>query len=61
MIAQLIALLKSRCTPKRGQTITEYVIVAGMLMASLAILMFFLATFREYGGRVLDLTASEYP
>ena len=46
---------------RRGQATVEYIVVAGMLIATLAILVVFLATFREYGGRVLDLAASEYP
>lgn len=44
-----------------GQTALEYLITAGMLIASVAILAVFLYTFKEYGGRVLDLVASEYP
>jgi Flp pilus assembly pilin Flp len=44
-----------------GQTAVEYVIIAGMLMAAVAIMAVFLYTFREFGGRVLDLAASEYP
>ncbi len=39
----------------------EYLVVAVMLMASTAILTVFLYSFREFGGRVLDLVASEYP
>jgi hypothetical protein len=39
----------------------EYVIVAAMLVAATAILAVFLYSFREFGGRVLDLVASEYP
>ena len=46
---------------RAGQAMTEYVVVAGMLLASLAILMVFFGTFREYGTRVLDLLGSEYP
>ena len=46
---------------RSGQTATEYVIVAGMVIASLAILVVFLVSFREYGGRILELMASEYP
>ena len=46
---------------RRGQATVEYVIVAGMLIASLAILVVFLYSFKEYGGRVLDLAGSEYP
>ena len=39
----------------------EYVIVAGVLVAMVAVLSVFLYTFREQSGRVLDLVASEYP
>jgi len=45
----------------RGQAMTEYVVIAGLLMASLGILTVFFATFKEYGGRVLALVSSEYP
>jgi hypothetical protein len=46
---------------KSGQTMVEFMVVAGMVLASLAILTLFLTTFREYGTRVLDLVGSEYP
>jgi hypothetical protein len=39
----------------------EYVIVAAVLVSLVAVCAVFLYTFREYGGRVLDLVASEYP
>ena len=39
----------------------EFVVVAGMLLATMAIMMIFLGTFREYGTRVLNLVGSEYP
>jgi hypothetical protein len=39
----------------------EYAIIAGMLVASLAILVVFLFSFKEYGGRILDFAGSEYP
>ncbi|MGQ9662152.1 MAG: Flp family type IVb pilin [Kiritimatiellia bacterium] len=44
-----------------GQTMLEYVIIAGMLTAMVAILAVFLYVFREHSGRVLNLLASEYP
>ena len=44
-----------------GQTIVEYVIIAGMMIATVAILAVFLYVFREHSGRVLNLLASEYP
>ncbi len=46
---------------KAGQVMIESVIIAGMLIASIAIFAVFLYTFKEYGGRILDLVASEYP
>ncbi|MEI6149774.1 MAG: hypothetical protein WCS01_11795 [bacterium] len=46
---------------KRGQAMVEFVVVAGMVLASLAVLTVLLMTFREYGTRVLDLVGSEYP
>ncbi|MBU0714403.1 MAG: hypothetical protein KJ964_03470 [Verrucomicrobia bacterium] len=45
----------------RGQAMAEYVIIVGLLMAALGILTFFFVTFKEYGGRILALVASEYP
>ncbi len=51
----------SRDQGKRGQAMVEFMVVAGMVMASLAILWVFLATFKEYGTRVLTLVGSEYP
>jgi hypothetical protein len=46
---------------RRGQAATEYVVVAGVLIATIAILVVFLGAFRENGGRILQLAASEYP
>lgn len=46
---------------KCGQAMVEFVVVAGMMVAAVAILMVFFGTFREYGTRVLDLVGSEYP
>ena len=45
----------------RGQAMTEYVVIAGLLMASLGMLTFFFVTFKEYGSRILALVSSEYP
>jgi hypothetical protein len=54
--------MKTRAAQRRsGQALVEYVIVAAMMVAALAILAVFLYTFREFGGRVLSLVASEYP
>ena len=44
-----------------GQTTVEYAVVAGVLLASLAVLTLFLTTFREYGVRILEMVASDYP
>jgi len=46
---------------KAGQAIVEYLVVAGILLATLAILSLFFSTFGEYGERILNLGASEYP
>lgn len=46
---------------RSGQALVEYVVIAGMLLATVAIMIVFLGTFREYGNRVLDLVGSEYP
>ncbi len=50
-----------RTRARAGQVMTEYVVVAGMVLASVMILALLLYTFKEYGGRVLNLVASEYP
>ena len=56
------ALLERRFTAsRRGQAMVEYAIVAGMLVVSLTILVVFLFSFKEYGGRILDFAGSEYP
>ena len=39
----------------------EYAIVAGILVATVALLSLFLYTFKEYSGRVIDLVAAENP
>lgn len=44
-----------------GQALVEYLVVAGMLLASLAILTLFLTTFKEYGYRILEMVGSDYP
>ena len=57
----MVSVTRSPKSGKRGQTMVEFMVVAGMVMASLAILTVFLATFKEYGTRVLNLVGSEYP
>jgi len=44
-----------------GQAMVEYLVVAGMLLAALAVLALFLVTFQEYGYRILDMVGSDYP
>ena len=46
---------------RHGQAMLEYVVVSGMIVASVAILALLLYTFKQYGGRILNLVASEYP
>jgi len=41
--------------------LTEFVVVMASLLLALVMVSLFLYTFREYGGRVLNLVASEYP
>ena len=48
---------RNRC----GQAVIEYMILAVLLIVTASILAVFLYSFRENGGRVLDLAASEYP
>jgi len=54
-------LAQGRSVGRAGQAMIEYAITAGMLVLAVSILAVFLYAFREYGGRVLDLVASEYP
>ena len=46
---------------RNGQATTEFVTMMGLLMLVLVMLALLLYTFREYGGRVMDLVGSEYP
>lgn len=39
----------------------EYVMVVGMLLALVSVMALLLYTFKENGGRVLDLIASDAP
>jgi len=52
---------RNRHPNRRGQATVEFVVVAAMLVATLAILVVFLFSFKEYGGRIMDLAGSEYP
>lgn len=46
---------------REGQTLAEYAIMAGMMLAIVAILAVFMYTFRGHSTRILDLVASECP
>jgi len=46
---------------RRGQALTEFVTMVGLLMLVGTMLALLLFTFKEYGGRVLDLVGSEFP
>lgn len=46
---------------KKGQTMVEYMIITVMLVFSLSVMAVFLFTFREFGSRVLDLVAADFP
>ena len=48
-------------TGRSGQALTEFAVVMVSLLLVLVMVSLFLYTFREYGGRVLNLVASEYP
>ncbi len=50
-----------RGTRRQGQATTEFVTMMGLLMLVLVMLALLLYTFKEYGGRVMDLVGSEYP
>jgi len=52
---------RRRRAARRGQAMIEYVVISAMLLAAVAILAVFLYTFKQHGGRVLDLVAYEYP
>jgi len=46
---------------RSGQAMIEYMITAAALVLMVLIFAVFLYTFKEHGGRVLNLVASEYP
>ncbi len=46
---------------RAGQAMMEFLLVASAVLALTAIMAVLLFSTREYGGRVLDLIASEYP
>lgn len=46
---------------RSGQAISEYTVVAGMIIAMVVILSLLLEAFKSHGWRLLNLVASEYP
>ncbi len=46
---------------RRGQTLVEYAITAGVILALLSGAALLLYVFKEDGGRILDRIASEFP
>jgi len=46
---------------RAGQVMVEYVVLFGLFLSVLGLLAVFLYAFKEYGGRILDLIAYEYP
>ena len=48
-------------TGRSGQATAEFVTTLAMLTLTVVVLALLLYTFREYGGRVLNLVGSEYP
>ncbi len=46
---------------RSGQVMAEYVIVAGILATVVVLLALMLYVFKEYGGRILDLLAADFP
>jgi Flp pilus assembly pilin Flp len=45
----------------RGATMIEYVVIAGIMLALVSVTALVLYAYKEYGVRVLNLVASEYP
>lgn len=46
---------------RSGQALTEFVIMLAMTTVSVLVLSLLLWTFKQYGGRILGLVASEFP
>ena len=44
-----------------GQAMVDVLMVAAAMLAAVAVMAVLLYAFREYGGRLLDLAASDYP
>lgn len=50
-----------RSRQQSGQTLTEFMVIAVMMMGMVATLFALLAVFTEYGWRILSLVGLEYP
>ena len=46
---------------RRGQTTVEFTVATGVILSLIVLLSAFLYVFKEYGSRIIDLIASEYP
>jgi hypothetical protein len=46
---------------KSGQSMLEYIMVVAMSLGIIVILGIFFVTFKEYGGRMMEIVSSEYP
>ena len=46
---------------RRGQSAVEFLVVTGVLLATVAVFAVFLYTYRGYSNRVLNLVAAENP
>ncbi len=46
---------------RSGQAMIEYLLIAAVVITTVAILALLLYAFREQSGRVIDLVASDYP
>jgi hypothetical protein len=46
---------------RSGQVVLEYVVTAGMLVSTVAIMAMLLYVFKENGSRVLEIMSSDYP
>lgn len=58
---RLIESIADKRRRRSAQAMIEYVVLAGMLTACIAMFAVFLVAFKEHGGRVLDLVAADYP
>ena len=46
---------------RRGQSITEFTVMAAMMLSLILVMTLILAVFTEWGWRVLSLIGLEYP